>query len=419
MAKANELPRVTLIGGGMITKVQILPTLLHLQREGAIGEIHLCALNAAPLIDIQADADLTRGFPEQSFVPYPDPKKVDPKKPFPDLYKEVLASAPKGSIAIAAVPDQLHYATVMEAIKNDLHVVCVKPLVHKHAQAVEIAAAALEKGLLVGVEYHKRADYRSLMARRAYRDGRFGEFRLGQANLHEKWFYRDSNFQNWCTCEHSDMFTYIGCHYVDLVAFITSLRPVAVSVYGIRDAYPNGKEGYLWTDARVIWDNGAALSVANSLGYPDSAAGGNSQGMTMWCQGAKDAALIFHSDQYRGVKHGYTSAGSDPGDTVYAEPNPDYFRLLDQGGGELVPAGYGHRSVEFIVGACKKVAAAGALAERQELIRRYDEEGILATPSNSSYNELVVEAGRKSILAGGREVVIDYGPKAGVRFREW
>ena len=43
----------------------------------------------------------------------------------------------------------------------------------------------------------------------------------------------------------------------------------------------------------------------------------------------------------------------------------------------------------------------------------------MATPTNSSYNELVIEAGRKSIQAGGREVCIDYGEKAGVRFKEY
>ena len=78
---------------------------------------------------------------------------------------------------------------------------------------------------MVGVEYHKRFDDRSLMARRKYRAGLFGEFRLGTACLMEKWYYRHSNFQNWCTTENSDAFTYIGCHYVDLVHFITGLLP--------------------------------------------------------------------------------------------------------------------------------------------------------------------------------------------------
>ena len=43
----------------------------------------------------------------------------------------------------------------------------------------------------------------------------------------------------------------------------------------------------------------------------------------------------------------------------------------------------------------------------------------MATPGNSSYNELVIEAARKSIQAGGREVCIDYGDKPGVKFREY
>ena len=59
---------------------------------------------------------------------------------------------------------------------------------------MEIDREARARGLLVAAEYHKRFDDRSLMARRAYREGRFGEFRLGTACLLEKWYYRHSNF---------------------------------------------------------------------------------------------------------------------------------------------------------------------------------------------------------------------------------
>ena len=83
-----------------------------------------------------------------------------------------------------------------------------------------------------------------------------------QPRLLEKWFYRDSNFQNWMTTANSDAFTYIGCHYVDLVHFITGLLPTAISVYGIPDRFPNGQEGFLWTDARVIWTSGRAIEYS-------------------------------------------------------------------------------------------------------------------------------------------------------------
>ena len=411
-------PQVTVIGGGMITEIQLLPTLYQLQREGVIGQIHICALNGARIADLAACRTLLDGFPGHCFTPHPDPAKGDPNEPIPELYKEVLAKAPRHSIAVIATPDQMHDAMIREALKNDLHVCTVKPLVLEYAQAEVIRQLAYDRGLVVGVEYHKRFDHRNLMARRAYRGGRLGEFRLAQAQMIEPYYYRDSNFQNWCTCENSDMFTYVGCHYVDAVAFITGLKPVAVSVYGIRDTYPNGREGFLWTDGRVLWENGASLSVVDAIGYPTEAAGGNTQGLSMWCQGPQDAALLVHSDQYRGVKCHYTAAGTDPGDTLYAEPNPDYFQLLDQGGKGLVPAGYGHRSVAYIVQACAEAAAIDSLAERQKRLRELDADGIIATPANSSYNELVIEAGRKSILAGGREVVIEYGDKPHIHFRE-
>ncbi|HNX27316.1 MAG TPA: Gfo/Idh/MocA family oxidoreductase, partial [Phycisphaerae bacterium] len=325
----NNKPQITVVGGGMITQIQLLPTIYHMQREGLVGDIHVCALNARPLRTIIDSPALNAAFPGQSIIAHPDPRmEKDLDKVYPDSFREVLAAAPRGSICVVALPDQLHYMAVKAALENDLHVCTVKPLVLKFAQAKEIEQLAYERGLVVGVEYHKRFDYRNLMARKAYRSGKLGEFRLAQAQMIEPYYYRESNFQNWCTCENSDMFTYVGCHYVDLVAFITGLKPKRVSIYGIVDKYPNGRDGYLWTDGRVIWENGASLSVVDAIGYPNEAAGGNAQGLTMWCQGDRDAALLVHSDQYRGVKCHYNFKGTDPGDTLYAEPNPDYFQLL-------------------------------------------------------------------------------------------
>ena len=148
--------------------------------------------------------------------------------------------------------------------------------------------------------------------------------------------------------------------------------------------------------------------------------------MTLYCAGDDKGAMISHSDQFRGVSHAYLEKGGDPGDTIYAEPNPDYFRFVNTGGKGLTPVGYGYRSIAGIAGAISRIetetagtSGGAALAARQRLIREIDAEGVIATPANSGYNELVMEAGRKSILAGGREVVIDYGAKPGVRFREY
>ncbi len=399
-------PDVLIVGGGMITHDQILPSLYHMQRQDEIGEIAVCA-SRPQTVRALADAEILKhAFPGQSFRAWPD--SASAAEPQPNLFRDVIAGMPPGNIVVVAVPDPLHFDVIMTALRHEQHVCAVKPLVLRYSEAVEIEREARERGLVVGVEYHKRFDDRSLMARRRYREGWFGEFRLGTACLLEKWYYRHSNFQNWMTAENSDAFTYIGCHYVDLVAFITGLLPVAISVYGIRDKFPNGREGFLWTDARVIWNNHACLNVQNALGFPDEAPGTNTQGLVMYCQGPENGALLSHSDQYRGLKYSYTRKASDAGATLYAEPSPDYFQYLDLGGPGLVPTGYGYRSVEYIIRTCIRVGSEQDLEQRRQLLREIDAAGMMATPANSSYNELVIEAGRQSILNGGREVVIDY-----------
>ncbi len=421
----SSKPQVCIVGGGMITQVQILPSIYHLQRMGIVGDISVCALNSPPLKVLADDETFKESFPGQSFTAYPS-LDTDPEKKFPDIFKEVIAKMPERNIVVIALPDQLHYPGLKVALENDQHVCCVKPLVLKYSQAEEIAKEAYEKGLVIGVEYHKRFDDRALMARQLYKKGKFGDFRMGQAALLECWYYRHSNFQNWCTCENSDMFSYIACHYIDQLAFITGLLPKFVSVYGVVEEYPNGNKGFLWTDGRVIWENGGVLNVQNALGYPDEGPGGNWQGMKLYFRKGDGSAMLVHDDQYRGIKHTYSKKGDDPGDTYYTEPSPDYFKYVDVGGVGLTPVGYGYRSIEYIVKSiCKGIDASNgldekqALAKRQKLIKQFDAEGVMATPANSSYNELVMEAGRLSILNDGREVEITYGENAGADFHKY
>jgi D-galacturonate reductase len=392
-------PDVLIVGGGMIVHDQILPSLYHMQRQGRVAEIAVCASRHATVRALAEDESILHAFPGQRFGMYPESEAAGPQ---PELFRQRIARLTPRNLVAVAVPDQLHYEVVMEALSHNQHVLCVKPLVLKYSQAVEIAAEARRRQLLVAIEYHKRFDDRSLMARRRYREGSFGEFRLGTACLLEKWYYRHSNFQNWMTAEHSDAFTYIGCHYVDLVHFITGLRPVSVSVYGLLDRFPNGNQGYLWTDARVIWNNGACLNVQNALGFPDVAPGTNTQGLTMYCQGAQDGALLAHSDQYRGLKYSYTARPGGPGATIYTEPSPDYFQYVDLGGPGLIPVGYGFRSIEHIVTAAMRANAGDAAQVLDEI----DAAGLLATPANSAYNEQVIEAARESIRNGGSPVKV-------------
>jgi D-galacturonate reductase len=414
---------VTIIGGGMITNDLLLPSVYHLQRIGVVGSIGVCALNSGPLRELKDNAALRDAFPGQDFVAYPSVSE-DPGKVFPDLYQDVLAGMRPCQAAVVAVPDQLHYGMVMAALQANQHVLCVKPLVLKYMQAVEIEELALAKGLFVGVEYHKRFDRRSLMARRQYAIGHFGEFVMGEAKMIEPYYYRSSNFQNWFTTDKTDPFTYVGCHYVDLVCFITGLRPIEVSVSGVTGRFPNGKEGYMWASGRVRYENGALLSVIDGLGYPDDGAGSNDQCLVMYFEGEGRTGLLEHDDQFRGVVHCYL----DPigvGGSRYNYVSPDFFRLVPWTGGPgAMPVGYGPDSVSATINKIAEIerevaglGEAASLARRQQMIHETDALGIIATPANSSLNELVTEAARLSIVNDGAWARIVYGEMPRVELR--
>ncbi|MEK6794526.1 MAG: Gfo/Idh/MocA family oxidoreductase [Spirochaetota bacterium] len=408
---------VTIVGGGMITNDLLLPSIYQLKRDGLVKNINVCALNNPPLKALVENKENTEAFPGLSFNAYPS-LSDDPKKNYPELYKEVIAKMEPHNAVVVAMPDQFHYDVVKVALTHDQHVLCVKPLVLKYEQAVELEHLAHEKGLFVGIEYHKRFDRRALITRREYERGRFGKFVIGEAKMIEPYYYRHSNFQNWFTCDKTDPFVYVGCHYVDLVYFITHLKPVAVSVTGVKGKFPNGNEGYLWANGRVTFENGAILNVTDGLGYPDEAAGSNEQGLVMYFESKDQCGYIRHGDQFRGVEHSYTDGKK------FNYVNPDFYKLVPWEGDGYKPVGYGFDSVAAILGtvgiirgAVDGMDAKKSLAERQRIIKDVDAKGIIATPANSSINELVVEAARQSILSDGDVVNITYGDRPQVKPR--
>ncbi len=420
MSEAKKIG-VTIVGGGMITNDLILPSIYHLQRS-IVGEVAVCALNTPPLKALHENEEFHEAFPGQAFTPYPalgEPEDLD----FPEMYGEVLDQMPPRNAVVIAIPDQLHYSVLRKALNANQHILCVKPLVLQYEQAVEIEQLAREKGLFIGVEYHKRFDTRALLAKKQYAAGDFGEFRMGEAKMIEPYLYRFSNFQNWFTCDMTDPFTYVGCHYVDLVCFITGLKPTAVSVSGIKGSFPNGKEGYMWANGRVLFDNGAVLSVIDGLGYPDDGAGSNDQCLVMYCEGKDKGGLIKHNDQFRGVSHSYLE-GSGCGGSHFNYVSPDFYRLVPWEGDGLKPAGYGFQSIAATITMIHRIenevqgmSEGDSLQRRQEIIDEVDAKGIIATPKNSSTNELVTEAARLSILYDGAMADIVYGNNPHVKLR--
>ena len=133
---------------------------------------------------------------------------------------------------------------------------------------------------------------------------------------------------------------------------------------------------------------------------------------------------IEHDDQFRGMAHTFTK-GAGPGGSAYNYINPDYFKLIPWIGDGLQPVGYGYESIaanlqtiQRIEAETRDLEADEVLERRQQLIAQVDAQGLIATPANSAFNELVTEAARLSILNDGVTVDIVYGDQPHVQ-RRW
>jgi hypothetical protein len=135
----------------------------------------------------------------------------------------------------------------------------------------------------------------------------------------------------------------------------------------------------------------------------------------MFFEGSGKNGLIKHDDQFRGVTHCYIKA-PDSTSASFKFVNPDFFSLVPWDHDGYKPIGYGYDSVAASVITMQRIEedTAGlsdqeSLRRRRQLLGEVDKKGIIATPANSSSNELVTEAARMSILNDGKSFRILYG----------
>ena len=136
MAHQSHKPLdVGIIGPGMIVHDLILPAVLHLQRNGWVGKVTVCGTRPGSLLALKNNSEIKEAFPGQAFKAMPDPAAE--KEAQPELYKKLLEDLDPFQAVIVALPDQLHFRVVMDALEADQHVLCVKPLVLSFAEATD------------------------------------------------------------------------------------------------------------------------------------------------------------------------------------------------------------------------------------------------------------------------------------------
>jgi predicted dehydrogenase len=385
---------VLVVGGGMISREVVLPTMFQEQKYGRVGNISISSLTGDIIKDLQGM------FPK--FKGYPDPDKYGETERFPDMFKDAIRDLPENGVVVVATPDHLHTPVIKAAIEIGRHVIVEKPLCLKVNEAHEIIKAADEKGIYVLTDYHKRHDRSIRAARYKFMKGQLGEMLHGHAWIEEPKYMALDVFKAWC--EKSSPFEYIGVHYADAYYFITGLKPKRLVAFGQKKYLPTmGKNAYDAVQATIEWEDDSIFFI-----------------QTSWVNNPKNSAMTNQGMQLLGTLGEYWGDHKDRNthfvtdENGYEEYNPNFFKQYDSWDfpGEVDNVGYGYDSIVQGINDVRRITVATdgmseqeALATRKKMLKEM--EATRGLPKQALVGVAINNAVRMSADNGGKFVVFD------------
>jgi predicted dehydrogenase len=158
----------------------------------------------------------------------------------------------KPSCAIVSTPDHLHYSQVKLLLELGIHTLCVKPLVAEYKQHQELIDIAEKNHVYGSVEFHKRLDESNLLVKRMLKDGDLGTVYFAYVQYSQRQNIPLQAFCKWVG--KTNIFQYLGIHYVDLILWLTDAEPQRICVRGFK--------GLLQSKGIDTWDSVHVLMEA-------------------------------------------------------------------------------------------------------------------------------------------------------------
>jgi D-galacturonate reductase len=288
--------------------------------------------------------------------------------------------------AVVCVPDHLHFQITDALMRRNIHCLVVKPLVPTVGEALSLLRLQDVRGLYCAVEFHKRFDEQNLLVRKIIREGRLGRPLYMVVGYSQRIGIPLETFQNWAS--QTNIFQYLGVHYVDLIYFLTGMTPARVSAVGTRGVLDgHGIKTWDSIHATIVWRQGTAndeMVTQLAIGWVDPPATSALSDQRFLLVGSDGRMDLDQKDR------GVTLVTADGGIEAL---NPYFSMILDDADGAAAFQGYGYKSIErYVLDVCdvmaKRISPRSLDANRPSL-----RQALVSTA--------VVEAVNRSLLQGG------------------
>lgn len=259
--------------------------------------------------------------------------EVDVKVFVGDL-DSALQSAEFGC-AIVATPDQTHYEITKKLLENKLHTLVVKPLATTLEHVQSLVQIAKDNGVYGMVEFHKRFDRSNKYLKTVMEDKKIGDPLYFLVQYSQKKVIPEVVFDKWL--DQTNIFQYLGIHYVDIIYFATGAKPKRVMSLGQKSYLKSkGIENYDSIQTVIEWEREDGHKFTGNF-------------LTNWVEEDNAPAMSDQRIKVIGTKGRLEANQKDRGIQVvdsnsYEEVNPDFCRLYRDGDSYDID-GYGVESV--------------------------------------------------------------------------
>lgn len=201
----------------------IVPTLATEQKSGRIGKIVICSSKVTSSQNATKRIEALGAKLECKIDAECYPEKLDNN----EEYLSVLENNKNINLGVVSVPDHLHFKITKDLLEQNISCLVVKPFTTNLSEALELTKIAEQNSLWGGVEFHKRFDRANLLMRDAYLKGAIGEPLYFVVEFSQRRMIPEKVYAGWSS--KTNIFQYLGVHYVDLIYFMTNARPARVS----------------------------------------------------------------------------------------------------------------------------------------------------------------------------------------------
>ncbi|MFC4451725.1 Gfo/Idh/MocA family protein [Halorussus aquaticus] len=327
---------------------------------GGLGNIELGLYDEMDDVEIVAGADVSDGAREAFAAEYGAPTY--------ETHEQMLADRDLDAVNVVT-PHTLHYEQAMDCFAAGADVFLEKPMVTGIENAVDLVAAADERGRVLQVGYQRHFDPLFRELKRIVTSGRLGEIHAANAYLGQDWIAIQRG--SWRTdpdLSGGGQLYDSGSHLLDALLWTLDAEPRSVAAV----ADDRGETVDVNSALALTLDReGDAAPVTASVGVVgDGTNGEPDEGMVVWgTEGHvryEDGRLTVYED---GVTYEGEVAGDRDFETLTRRKLSDFVRASEDGTEPAVPGPFGLR-VTALTESAYEAAETGRTVDVRERIEQ-------------------------------------------------